>query len=391
MIKMVEKKERKNLVTIQTEDLVVKTRYPIGEFFSKYFNRRKKFFEMFFKNQIPSSKDNFISWIKSFRGGFILVGLILVTVLPFLLNRGDWYHAFILAMIYSIFAASWDLLAGVTGQVSFGHAAFFGIGGYACAAFLKFLQVHFILCILLGGIFAALIGLIISVPSLRLRGPYLALGTLAFSLFLWMLFRMDTLEAFFWGSHGINLENYNPILFLGLEYEFIIVLITMIICITVILAIYNSKLGTVLKGIRDDEISTEASGINVLKYKLIAFTISAFFAGIAGSLYVLHNNQADPFIYMPTKSFYPVVMTCLGGIAMISGAVFGAYFFAISTIILEQVFSSILPPELTLVLTNISVLIFAFIILIVVRFTDRGLMEPTIEKARSLYDLILGK
>ena len=119
--------------------------------------------------------------------------------------------------------------------------------------------------------------------------------------------------------------------------------------------------------------------------------ISAFFAGIAGSLYILHNNKADPFIFMPTKSFYPVIMTCLGGIAMISGSVFGAYFFAISTIVLEGLFSTILPSELLLIFTNIAVFIFATIILLVVRFTERGLMGPTIKNTKSLYDLLRGK
>jgi branched-chain amino acid transport system permease protein len=382
--------ERKADIDI-IEELAVKTSYPIGESIGKFFHKTRKKAENFVRNQIPAARDDFTSWITSFRGGIILLCLVLVIVLPVLIDSGDWYHAFILAMIYGIFAASWDLLAGVTGQVSFGHAAFFGIGGYACAAFLFYLNLNIFLTILLGGIFAVLIGLIVSVPSLRLKGPYLALGTLAFSLFLWILFRMDTLEYIFWGTDGIDLGTSNPVLFMGLENEFFLVLLIMIISVVIMLAVYNSKLGTIFKGIRDDEVSTEASGINVLKYKLIAFMISAFFAGIAGSLYVLHNNQADPFIFMPTKSFYPVVMTCLGGIAMISGAVFGAYFFTIATIILENVFSAILPPELLLVFTNISVFIFSIIILLVVRFTDRGLMTPAIEQSKNLWDLLLGK
>ncbi len=388
---MVRKEEEGKEVINKTEDLVVKTRYPIGESVGGFFHKIRKKGKIFIRNQIPASRDNFKSWIKSFRGGIIIFSLILVTILPFIINRGNWYHSFILAMIYAIFAASWDLLAGVTGQVSFGHAAFFGIGGYACAAFLRYVHLNLFLTILLGGIFAVVIGLIVSVPSLRLKGPYLALGTLAFSLFLWILFRMDTLEYLFWGTDGIDLGTYNPILFIGLEYEFIIVLIILVISVVIMLAVYNSKLGTIFKGIRDDEVSTEASGINVLKYKLIAFMISAFFAGIAGSLYVLHNNQADPFIFMPTKSFYPVVMTCLGGIAMISGAVFGAYFFTIATIVLEELFSAILPSELLLIFTNISVFIFSIIILLVVRFTERGLMSPVIKQSKYLWDLLLGK
>jgi len=388
---MVAKEEKKEVVLNIIEDLEVKAHYPIGEKVRNFFNKLRIKSELFIENQLPASKDNFKSWIGSFRGKLIVFCLILATLVPYLINRGVWYHAFILAMIYSIFAASWDLLAGVTGQVSFGHAAFFGIGGYATAALIKFLNFNMFLAILLAGVLAVLFGLIVSVPSLRLKGPYLALGTLAFSLILWILFRMDTLEDYFWGTQGIKLSQENPMLILGLEYELIIVLIITVVSIIILLAVYNSNLGTIFKAIRDDEISTEAAGINVLKYKLFSFIISAFFAGIAGALYVLHNTTADPFIFMPTKSFYPVVMTCLGGIAMISGAVFGAYFFSIATVVLEELFSSFLPNELLLAFSNISVFVFATIILIVVRFQERGLMEPTVENTRSLYNLLMGK
>jgi branched-chain amino acid transport system permease protein len=385
-------KESKNKKTNAIlEDLEVDTHFPIKKQISSMFQKTQKKLSLFIKNQIPSSKNNLKYWFGSFRGKLILFCSILVILIPYLFNEGLWYHTFILAMIYSIYAASWDLLSGVTGQVSFGHAAFFGIGGYACGALVRFLQINIFISIIIGGVLAVLIGLIISVPSLRLKGPYLALATLAFSLFLWILFRMDTLEDYFWGTDGINLSIFNPILLMGLNYEFIIIVVIMFICIILLLVIYNSNIGTIFKAIRDDEISTEASGVNVLKFKLISFMISAFFAGIAGSLYVLHNNQADPFIFMPTKSFYPVIMTCIGGIATISGAVFGAYFFSIMTVFLEELLSMILPNEFLLMISNISIFIFAAIILIVVRFQERGLMEPTIENTRSLYDLLMGK
>ena len=375
------------------------TRRPIKEPFNILYHRTIIRTKTFLKTQIPAAKNNLKAWITSFRGGLILTCLILVTIVPILLNQRVYYNAFITAMIFSIFAASWDLLCGVTGQVSFGHAAFFGIGGYSCGALITSLGFHWFPAIIFGGIFAVLFGLIIAIPCLRLKGPYLALGTLAFSLLIYELFSMNALEHIFWGEQGII--HIYPFLMIPSIQRFLIILIFMIVCIISMLAIFNSRLGTIFQAIRDDEIATEAAGIYTTKYKLIAFMISAFFAGIAGALYVLYFGNALPFIFLPTQSFYPVIMTLLGGIAMISGSVLGAYMFWVVTIIIEDLLTTLKVDEfLSLLFPNIqfsdifaiiSVLIFSIIMLLVTRFTKRGLLEPAIEKTKTLWDLIVGK
>jgi len=234
-----------------------------------------------------------------------------------------------------------------------------------------------------------IIGLIIAIPSLRLKGPYLALGSLAFSLLLWQLFGMDSLKDIFFGSTGIrnipHLTNYD------FQEEFFIVLIIMIICVVIMLAVFNSKLGTIFQAIREDEISTEASGINTTKYKLYAFMISAFFAGIAGSLYTLHLGNIKPDIFSSIKSFYPIIMVMIGGIATISGAVFGAYFFIVVSEIIVEICTGLLPTEFLVIFADIATFIFAIILIIVIRFTERGLMEPAIKRSKSLWDILLGK
>ncbi len=240
----------------------------------------------------------------------------------------------------------------------------------------------------MGGIYAVVFGLLIAVPCLRFRGPYFALGTLTFSLLLTLLFSMNALEGIFYGESGIP-----PILdflFVDIKLRFVLVLLIMIFSVTVMLGVYNSRLGTIFQAIRDDEKSTEASGINVTKYKIFAFMISAFFAGLAGSIYILDQTKVDPSVYSLTYSFYPVIMACIGGIAMISGAVFGAYFFVVLVQILEELISTFL-PAFSDVFTNISVFLFAIILLLVVRFTDRGLMTPALEQSKNLWDLLLGK
>jgi len=294
-----------------------------------------------------------------------------------------------LAMIYAIYAASWDLLSGITGQLSFGHAAFFGIGGYACAYFVKIIQLNWLVSLLIGSFLGVFFGLLIAGPCLRLKGPYLALGTLAFSLLLLLLFSMSSLKSIFFGPNGI--PNILTFLLIDIRIRFIVVLIIMIISVTIMLAISNSKLGTIFKAIRDDERSTEASGINIIKYKIYAFMISSFFAGIAGGLYVLDQTKVDPNIFGTLYSFYPVIMTCIGGIALISGSVFGSYFFVILVQIIEEILEAVLPGGFSELLANLPFLIFAIVVLVVVRFTERGLMEPAIEKTRSVYDLLMGK
>ena len=183
--------------------------------------------------------------------------------------------------------------------------------------------------------------------------------------------------------------------------KFLIILIFMIVCIVIMLAIFNSRLGTIFQAIRDDEIATEAAGIHTTKYKLIAFMISSFFAGIAGALYVLYFGNALPFIFMPTQSFYPVIMTMLGGVALISGSVLGAYMFWIVTIVIEDIFMTLKVDELlgmifpniqfSDIFTIIAMLMFSIIMLLVTRFTKRGLLEPAIEKTKTVWDLLVGK
>lgn len=388
---MVEKEV--SLVDEELEDLVIESRVQIKEPLVKFFHQITSSSKKFINYQIPSSGNNLKTWIKSFRGKVISLSMLLVIIIPLLLDDGAYYGIFIAAMIYAIFAASWDLLAGVTGQVSFGHSAFFGIGSYAFAYFLIAFQLHWLVAILFSAIITVVIGLIIAIPALRLKGPYLALGTMAFSLFLFYLFQFPELDA-----ESIDLPLAFKIFRWTSEVEiFLIVLVFMIISVVIILIVYNSKLGTIFKGIRDDETATEASGINTTKYKLYSFMISSFFAGIAGSLYAIHLTNVSFHNYSNLLSFYPVIFTILGGIGSISGAVMGAFTFAILTRVISEgmgFFSLIfpaLPPAFTTQIETISVFIFAIILLLIIRFTERGVMEPVIRHTKSLWDILLGK
>ncbi len=274
-------------------------------------------------------------------------------------------------MILAIFAASWDLLAGFAGQISFGHAAFFGISGYFTAAFVKFFGFHWVLAMIIGAGYAVIFSLLIGIPCLRLKGPYLALGTLAFSLILWNLFLTGTWLG---GTEGISGLPSTGDIFL----VFYVVAAFMVASLVIMRAIVDSRLGTILKAIRDDETCADASGINTTVYKLIAFMISGFFAGVSGALFVLDTTAVNPAVFQTLYSFYAIIMAAIGGIATIYGSIVGAFLFTL--------LSEFLRP-----LAAAALLIFATLLILIVRFAEEGVMNPFLERVQDLWDIIRGK
>jgi branched-chain amino acid transport system permease protein len=272
------------------------------------------------------------------------------------------------AMILAIFAASWDLLAGFAGQVSFGHAAFFGISGYFTAASVKFGGFHWLFALFVGAGWAVVFSLLIGIPCLRLKGPYLALGTLAFALILWNLFMTGTWLG---GTEGISGLPSTGSIFVA----FYIVAAFMIGSLVIMRAIVDSRLGTILKSIRDDETCADASGIDTTIYKLIAFMISGFFAGVSGALFVLDSTAVNPAVFQSLYSFYAIIMAAIGGMATIYGSIIGAFLFVI--------LSELLRP-----LAAAALLIFATVLILIVRFAEEGVMNPFLDRVHDVWDMI---
>jgi branched-chain amino acid transport system permease protein len=343
----------------------------IDNFFPWVPKATKHFFE-----EIPPSMKRFKSWMLSFRGAITFISIIGLVLFP-LVTQNSYYMIIILtAMIYAILGASWDFLAGYAGQVSFGHAAFFGISGYITAILITDQGFSWIWSLICGAFVALLCGLLIGIPCLRLKGPYLALATLAFSLILFNLFMMPSFP--YGGSDGLaGLPAFYSIL-----TRFFIILGFMLFTLVFLHVVAGSRTGTILKSIRDDEICAEASGINTTKYKLLAFMISAFFAGIAGALYTLSFRAVSPAVYQPIYSFYAIIMAAIGGIATISGAVIGAFFF----IVLTEILTRYIP-----FIGDAALLIFSIILIIVILMADMGIMNPIIDNFKKLYELIMRK
>lgn len=325
---------------------------------------------------IPNAFDNFKTKFRTFKGGLTLMCLIILFIIPLFTNNALYLGIFMMAFIYSIYAGSWDFMVGYTGLVSFGHAIFLGLAGYGTSAALRFMGFDWFSALLFGTTISVIIGVLIAIPCLRLKGPYLALTLLSISLILWSLFMMGQLSPWIWGSEGIS--RVFPISS-NLNIEYLITFVIMIFSLGIMKALGNSKFGKILNSIRDDETGAEASGINTSKYKILAFAISAFFAGIAGGLFAMHNRGVDPGRFQALYSFYPIIMVAMGGLATISGGALGAFIFVFLNEVLIE-FASWAP-----------LLIFSIILILIIRFAERGIMRPAIERLKQIWDILLGK
>jgi len=247
---------------------------------------------------------------------FFLVLLLLpaVTQDPYLLR------ILILTGIFAILAASWDLLSGFTGQMNFGHALFFGVGAYTAALVNQNVHIPPWGSIPMGGLAAVLAGLIIGIPCLRLKGTYLALTTLAFPIILLgIVFAFPDITG---GELGIS--GFDRIARSRIANYYIIIVLMLVLC-AIMWKITDSKTGIIFHAIREDEVAVRASGINTTRYKLLAFSLSGFFAGISGGLYAHFMRIAGPSTLEVSMSFTVVIWAIFGGVATIYGPV-GAVF-----------------------------------------------------------------
>jgi len=288
----------------------------------------------------------------------VIVWVVGLLLLP--LAYDDAYVLRILTMtcIFAIFAASWDLLAGYTGQVNFGHALFFGAGAYGSALASLKLGVSPWLTIWLGAAVAALFGYLSGYLCLRLRGSYLSLATLAFPLIgLGLLFAFPDFSGGELGVSGLQR------LIVGPTANYYLACVSMLVVVFGLWLIADSRFGIVLHAIRDDEVAARASGINTPRYKLAVFALSAAAAGFSGALLAHYLRVAGPSTLEVALSFQVVIWGIFGGVATIYGPVVAVFILYPLT---EWLGSFRHFGELRL-------LIFAVIVLLVLLFMPRGL------------------
>jgi len=247
---------------------------------------------------------------------FVLAWVLAVLLLPLVWPDPYILRIVTLTCLFAIFAASWDLLAGYAGQVSFGHALFFGAGAYTSGlASLKLGWSPWV-TVWLGVAFAAVLGLVVGFLCLRLRGAYLSLATLAFPLIATGL--LFAFPGFSGGELGVSgLRSVAPTR-IGNYY---VAAIAMLAAVFGLWKLADSKFGLVLHAIRDDEVAARASGINTPRYKLVVFAISAAVAGLAGALFAHYIRVAGPSALEVALSFQVVIWGVFGGVATIYGPV----------------------------------------------------------------------
>jgi branched-chain amino acid transport system permease protein len=257
-------------------------------------------------------------WVKGWLG--ILAALLVLA--PFFLSR---YEVSVLNEmgIAAIGALGLNLLIGYTGQISLCHGAFLGIGAYTSALLTGAAGIHFLLALPLSGLMAALLGLIVGIPSLRLKGLYLALGTLAFGfiveyvLFHWDLTQGDlgmAVRRIQFGNFEIETEK---------QYFYLIMTVAALatLCAT---NLVRTKIGRSFVAIRDRDIAAEAMGIPLAKYKVMAFAVSSFYAGSAGCLLAHYNKWIVPGAFDISVSIAYIAMIIIGGMGTILGSILGA-------------------------------------------------------------------
>lgn len=264
------------------------------------------------------------------------------------------FHEITIAMICIniILAVSLNLVTGFTGQFSLGHAGFMAIGAYVCTIInLRMDSTSgFLLGTLAGALAAAFVGILIGIPTLRLKGDYLAIATLGMAEIIRVVILNLDITG---GAMGLSeIPKYTNWLWLYLFAVLTIVLINNFI---------RSSYGRACISIREDEIAAESMGINTTKYKVMAFAIGAFFAGIAGALYASYFHVIKPDIFVFLKSIDILVIVVLGGLGSITGSIIAAIVLAVLTTFLQA-------------FTEVRMIIYALLLVIMMIFRPQGLM-----------------
>jgi branched-chain amino acid transport system permease protein len=264
----------------------------------------------------------------------------------------DQYYQIILTSlcINIILAVSLNLINGFTGQLSLGHAGFMAIGAYMAVVMTMRLNQPFMVGLISACLLAALAGFIIGVPTLRLKGDYLAIATLGFGEIIRVILQNINYVGGPSGILGISKLTTWPWLFGG-------TLLTLLVIVNLI----NSSYGRAIISVREDEVAAELMGINTTKYKVLAFVIGAMFAGLAGALYAHYFYIIKPETFNFLKSFDILVMVVLGGLGSTTGAVIAAIFITSLTAALQP-------------FPAIRMILYALILIIVMIYRPQGLM-----------------
>ena len=285
--------------------------------------------------------------------GSILLAFAIVQLLMLVGILNSFYQITIATIcINVILAVSLNLVTGFTGQFSLGHAGFMSIGAYVCAIIMMRIPstYGFLLGVIAGAFAAAFVGILIGIPILRLKGDYLAIATLGMAEIIRVIFLNMEITN---GAAGLNgIPRFANWLWLCFFTVATIIIINNFI---------RSSHGRACISIREDEIAAESMGINTTKYKVMAFALGAFFAGVAGALYASYFYLLKPDLFGFLKSIDILVIVVLGGMGSITGSVVAAILLALLTTFLQS-------------FTAVRMIVYAAMLVLIMIFRPQGLM-----------------
>jgi branched-chain amino acid transport system permease protein len=304
----------------------------------------------------------------------LLVLCILLLAFPFAVPSDYYRHIFIISLMWVMIGSSWNLLAGFTGQVSFGHAIFFGVGAYTAGLCTTKLGISAWWGMLLGGPVALLVGLIIGWICFRLRGPYFALATIAIG----EIFRLvaTAWRDFTDGMEGILIiQTFRS----KLPYYYLALLLAAA-CVLAIHLVMRSKWGYYFVAIREDQDVAEAIGISNFRYKSLSLMVSSFFTGIAGAFYMNYMAFIDPHVVFSLHdiSIMAILVAIIGGVGTLWGPPLGAFIM----VWLQETFRSSFFGLFPKWVSEAHVLVFGLLVIFVIRYMANGIVGdwPKIRK-----------
>ena len=312
------------------------------------------------------------------RWATLVIALLFVIVMPIMLSE---YYISIanLILIAVVGALGLNILVGYTGQISIGHGALMSVGAYTAANLITRIDAPFWIAIPAGGLMAAAIGAVIGVPSLRIKGLYLAIATLAAQLIIeW------TINHVPWISGGVqaSIEVPRPNVFgLALHNQkqlYLFLLFFACIAIVATINLARSRIGRAFIAVRDHDIAAELIGIDIFRYKLIAFAISSFYAGVTGVLYTYYLGIANYEQFQIGVSIDYLAMIIIGGLGSVLGSILGAIFVTllpIATRWLLEDFGGLFLSQADLANTipNLRLVIFGALIILFLALEPEGL------------------
>ncbi len=320
--------------------------------------------------KLALKNNTIVDWISKLRNYyyahkkvFFIALAVLIVLTPYISPSQYILRIIIMVGIYTILALALGLVTGYTGQVSLGHASFYAIGAYTSALLSTHFGLNFFITVPISAIVAAIGGLLLGLPTLRLSGTYLAIATLGFCEVVRMI--LLNWQSVTNGPLGVS-KIPRPSIFgyeltlanNGLYYLMIVLLILTTACM---IAIVRSKMGRALKAIREDELAATMMGIKTTYYKVLAFVISAFFSGLAGAFYAHLIRYIDPNTFVFDTSIMILSIVILGGMGTINGMFLG------SALLVSF-------PEVLRFLQEYRFVVYGIVLVMMMRFRPQGIM-----------------